>query len=425
MALRQEFAGLTVRSNPNHAVSDQAIRLTRETLAISGVLEAEVRDCKLIALGVTQAGRVQVQNCSIAYTEPDKLVDELTFKNCSIGSLQECTGIDRMRLSNCNLEQPARLFGRDVAIDRCTFRGELSAGDFASGVVVDGPNPTRRMSIVSSRFLGRNDPTGLPLGGRIWTRIPVDGRVVQIKAGNAIEVLAGSDQFGSFVSRLEEGWPLKVSGKTGYRFGQCVRIEGKADGGLVLGYTMSGALEIGDTLLIPAIRHLEVRDCEFERSRDDWPDTPFLDWQETVAGSRLLRMKLRSDFASRPAWLPGMPIRIDCSVEKAYAGPDKGCYLSIEAEDPARTAFALTIDLSVVGKHHAGAEGSDIKPGDTLLVARQPSLRLPKDLYFEGATAMIVPRPGAVPAVPRGTDEEAAVVMLEIEVVNPFDKAAL
>jgi hypothetical protein len=330
-----------------------------------------------------------------------------------------------MRLSNCTLEQPARLFSRDVAIDRCTFRGELSAGDFASGIVIDGPNPTRRMAIATSRFLGRSDPTGLPLGGRIWARIPVDGRVVQIMKGNVIEVLAGSDQLGSLVSRLEEGWPLKVSGKSGYRFGKCVRIEGKADGGLILGYTMSGALEIGDTLLIPAIRHLEVRNCQFESAGVDWPDAPFLDWQDTVAGSRLLRMKMRSDFASRPAWLPGMPIRIDCSVERAYSGPDKGCFLSIEADDPGGAAFSLTIDLAVAGKRHAGAEGSDIKPGDRLLVARQPSSRLPKDVYFEGATAMIVPRPGAVPAVPMGTDMEAAVIVLEIEVANPFDKAAL
>ena len=55
LAEEQSFTGLTVISNPNHAVRDPTDKVTVEVFAITGVLNATVRNCNLIALGVSQA----------------------------------------------------------------------------------------------------------------------------------------------------------------------------------------------------------------------------------------------------------------------------------------------------------------------------------------------------------------------------------
>ncbi len=420
-SLQQEFAGLTVRSNPNHAEKNPAIKSTRETLSICGVLQTSVKDCSLIALGVTQAGSVSVERCSIGYTEPDKIVGDLLFADCSIGTLTECTGIDRLKLSGCTLQSAARMFARDVEVERCTFRGEMEAGDYASGIVIDGPNPTRRLSIRQSSFAGRNDPTGLPLGGRIWTSIPVDGDNVRI-AGDGVLVVGQSAEFGSLVSRLEEGWPLKVDGRAGYRFGLCEAIEGRSDGNLSLRLRLRGSLEIGDTLLIPALKSLSVKNCEFKNSRANYGDPPFLDWQDEVIDSGILRLNLTSDFKPRPAWLPGRPKRIGCSVKRVYSGPDEGCWLTIQDSDPRQTLFSLAIDLKAAGQRSVDIEARRLMATDRLLVEGDPQARLSGHSYIDGATAFVVPRPGAAPALPAGSDAEQALFSLEIEVENPFDR---
>jgi hypothetical protein len=420
-SLQQEFAGLTVRSNPNHAEKDPAVKRTRETLSICGALQASVKDCSLIALGVTQAGSVVVERCSIGYTEPDKIVGDLSFADCSIGTLTECTGIDRLTLTACTLQSPARMFARDVSVERCTFRGEMEADDYASGIVIDGPNPTRRLSILQSRFVGRNDPTGLPLGGRIWAPIPIDGNIVRI-AGAGVLVSGQSAEFGSLVSRLEEGWPLKVNGRAGHRFGLCEGIEGRPDGNLSLRLRLSGPLENGDTLFIPALKSLSVRNCKFQNSRVDYGDPPFLDWEDEVMASRILRLDLVSSFKSRPAWVPGRPKRIGCSVKRVYTGPDEGCWLTIQDSDPRQTLFSLAIDLKVAGQRSVDIGASRLMATDRLLVDGDPKARLPGQSFIDGANALIVPRPGAVPALPAGSDAEQALFSLEIEVENPFDR---
>ncbi len=112
LALEQRFAGLTVRSNPNHAVRDPDTRATREVLGITGTLSAEVRDCTLIALGVSQAG--EVTGSSFGHTEPDKLVDSMTLRGCRIGAVRECTGVNRLVLQGCTVAGTAQMLARDV-----------------------------------------------------------------------------------------------------------------------------------------------------------------------------------------------------------------------------------------------------------------------------------------------------------------------
>ena len=202
----------------------------------------------------------------------------------------------------------------------------------------------------------------------------------------------------------------------------CEGIEGRPDGNLFLRLRLSGPLETGDTLFIPALKSLSVRNCEFQDSRVDYGDPPFLDWEDEVMASRILRLDLVSSFKPRPAWLPGRPKRIGCSVKRVYTGPDEGCWLTIQDSDPRQTLFSLTIDLKVAGQRSVDIGARRLMATDRLLIDGDPKARLPGQSFIDGATALIVPRPGAVPALPAGSDAEQALFSLEIEVENPFDR---
>jgi hypothetical protein len=418
-AVRQSFLGLTVHSNPNHAVRDAEVKVTRETLTISGALEGLVRDCTLIAFGVSQVGKVQVQDSSIAYTEPDKIIDQLTFDNCTIGSLQECTGVNCLTLRKCTIDTTARIFCREAVVDDCTLLGAVKAGEFGSGITIDGPNPTRRMSVANSRFFGRNDPTGLPLGGQVWTHFAIDGDVIGLLDGNHLRITAGSEQFGDLVARLEEDWPVEVTGRTGYRFGSCVEIRGHARS-VNLGFTLSGPMEAGDVLLVPSLASLTVKNCQFTNLRRDYPGTPFLTWESEVENSQVLRLGWKSDFASRPAWLPGYPRRISCLVTRAYSGPAEACFLVIRDDHAESQAFELSVDLRTAGQREVTQSGSILKAGDRMQFMGGTGPGLSDTRFIPAASALIVPRLGAVPAPAAGLDVEQARILLEIEVENPF-----
>jgi hypothetical protein len=419
LAIRQSFLGLTVHSNPNHAVRDAEVKATRETLTICGALEGLVRDCTLIAFGVSQVERVQVQDSSIAYTEPDKIIDQLTFDNCTIGSIQECTGVNRLTLRNCTIHTTARIFAREAVVDGCTLLGAVAAGEFGSGITIDGPNPTRRMSIINSRFFGRNDRTGLPLGGQAWARFAIDGHTVRLLGGYHLEITAGSAQFGDLVARLEEGWPVEITGRTGYRFGSCLEIQGQSQN-VTLGFTLSGPMEAGDVLLVPSLASLKVKNCQFTNLRREYPGTPFLTWESEVEDSRVRRLGLKSTFASRPVWLPGYPRRISCLVSRAYSGPAEACFLVIRDDNAESQAFELSIDLKMAGQREVTQFGSKLKASDRLQTMSGTGPALSDTSFIPAVSALIVPRLGAVPAPAAGSDAEQARIYLEIEVENPF-----
>ncbi len=420
-AIRQSFLGLTVRSNPNHRVRDPEVKVTREVLAISGTLEGIVRDCSLIAFGVTQAANVLVQDSSIVYTEPDKLIDQLTFQNCRIRSLSECTGVNRMILRNCEIETPAQIFSREAFVDGCSFAGPLGAGEYESGIAIDGPNPTRHMSVTGSRFFGRNDPTGLPFGGQVWADFKIDNHFIKPLDGYHLWIAAGSEQFGALVALLEQGMPVQITGRDGYRFGSCLEIRGEAKG-VVLGFRISGPFKTGDVLRTPRLTRLVVRNCQFSNLRLSYPDAPLLTWEREVEDSRTLRLALRSNFASRPAWLPGYPRRIACLVTKPYSGPDQSCFLTLQEDQAGVEALNLSIDLKVAGHREITRAEMALKQGDRPDGLGKAENPLSAYRFIPAVSALIVPRPGAVPAPAAGSAADQANLQLEIEVDNPFSR---
>ncbi|WP_225771454.1 hypothetical protein [Inquilinus sp. Marseille-Q2685] len=417
LALSQRFLGLTVASNPRHAVRDAGIRTTRETLNINGTMQAVVEDCDLIAFGVSQVGDVQVRNCSFAYTEPDKLIDRLSFEGCTIGSLQQCTGVNHLTLRNCTIEGDAQILAREAVVDGCTFPGPASPGEDRRGINLEGPNPTRRMTVTGCRFFGRGDPTGHALRGPVWIEAAIDGRDVRLRDGNRLHVAYGSQAYSTLVDLLEEGWPIRIEGPDGPQFGRCSEIADAGDGA-VIGVSVPGRLRPGARLSIPRLLSLSVTGCRSTGLPGTRPDPPDLTWEDEIDHSRRLRMVLRSTVASRPAWLPGYLTAFRCIVLRPYTGPSPGCFLTLREEGP--EPFELNIDLTQAGTREVTGTGLRLNPNDGFTIGGRPARQLPDLRYVRAAWALIVTEPGAVPAPALGSEAEQAVLRLEVEVEPPF-----
>ena len=419
LALCQRFLGLTVAPNPNHAVRDAGIRSTREALTISGTLRAVVEDCELIALGVTQAEDVQIRNCSIGYTEPDKLIDRLSFEGCTIGSLQQCTGVNHMTLRNCTVEGDAQILAREVVVDSCSFPGPATPGEDRRGINLEGPNPTRRMTVTGCRFFGRGDPTGHALRGPVWIEVATDDREIRLLDDHRLHLAYGATAYATLVDLLEEGWPIRLDGAEGTRFGRCSEIVDAGDGAII-GVSVPGGLRPGDRLAIPRLLSLLVTGCRATGLPDDRPDPPDLTWEDEVLHSRRLRVTLPSSFAIRPVWIPGYPIAIRCTVIRPYTGPSPGCFLTWREAGPDSAPTELNIDLTQVGPRELTTRSVALDAGDTFTIAGQPAQQLTALRYVPRASALIVTEPGAIPAPAAGTEAEQAILRLELEVEPPF-----
>ena len=276
LALEQRFAGLTVRSNPNHAVRDPDTRTTREVLGIAGTLSAAVQDCTLIALGVSQAGDVTVTGSSFDYTEPDKLVDSLTLRGCQIGAVRECTGVNRLVLQGCTVAATAHMLARDVTVKDCTFTRSVALGRVIPAISLNGPTPTRRMSISSCRFQGADDGVHPPVQGETWVRTQVDGKAMRLLGDGRLSVAPGPE-LASLVAVLSVGWPVQAAGTGSPRNGRCTDIAGQG-AGAVFAFTPDLRLQPGDTLAIPRLLSLTVRDCAVPHAFTESPDVPELSW---------------------------------------------------------------------------------------------------------------------------------------------------
>lgn len=406
LAVSQQFLGLTFLSNPNHAVRDAGVRRTREVLGLSGALEATVRDCTLIALGVTQCGDVTVAGCSMEYTEPDKLVDRLTFQGCRIGEIRECTGVGHLVLEGCTVQGPAQLLARDVTVRDCTFPAS------GRGLILDGPVPTRRMAVMGSRF------GGAAMEGTVWTRLPIDGRSLRLAGENQVEAAAGSPALATLAARLEIGWPVMAQGPDGPRFGPqfgwCTDITGQG-AGAVFAFAFAAPLRRGDVLAFPRLLSLDVRGCRAMRQPAAWPDPPLLTWEDQVTASSRVVLLMRSDSAVCPAWVAGYAMRLRCTVARPYRGSGPACLLRLREEGP--DGVELSVDLRQPGVRDVDPDRAMLLPGDRFMVAGKDAQHLPGRRYIGRAVAEIVSGPAA------GSPDDQAEFVLDLTIGSPFADA--
>jgi hypothetical protein len=122
-------------------------------------------------------------------------------------------------------------------------------------------------------------------------------------------------------------------------------------------------------LAIPRLLSLSVQDCRFAYPFAERPDVPELTWGTEVTRSRSMRLALRFDLASRPAWPAGYARRIRCLVVRPYAGRDDWLLsLKETAELPDR--LELLINLKLSGEREVTAFGVRLRQGDSLRIGR-------------------------------------------------------
>ena len=275
-ALQHIFLGLTALSNPNHTDRNPDSRATKEAFGLYGVLDATVRDCTLIALGVSQAGRVSVEHCDIAYTEPDKIVDEVLFDRCVIGQLRQCTGVNRVVARDTTFLQNAQFLSREAIVERCTFPG-LATGSRYGGIDLRGPWPTRFMRVAECRFLGDGNPDHGAFAGEVWTDVPLDGVRMAVLAHDRFGARAGTDEFNQLLCILEEDFPLRVLDHQGDWPARCIAIRGGV-GRIEVSIDCQRPLHGATALRIPRLDRLVVTGCDFRNVRQTPISVPSLRW---------------------------------------------------------------------------------------------------------------------------------------------------
>lgn len=354
LAERQVFEGLRCLENPHHSEPDPGARRTLESFTVSGCLEAFVRDCDLIALGMTQCGAVHVARSAIVYCEPDKLISRATFENCRIDSLQQATGVDRLVLRDCVLGSDAQMLARDVVATGCDFPGDAATPERFFGVNLEGPTPTRRMLVSRCRFRPRRPQETRAFRGSVWIEVPVDGRDVVPTTGGILRARSGAPARAALLDVLSEGWPALARRRDGtLEPGRCVAIRGAGDDAEIA-FDFADGLAFGDVLRIPRLLSLRVEDCDFGAAVAERPDPPRLDWLGSVAGSRTLRTRLRSDDMTSVAWPPGWPVSLRVRVTRPWRGEGRWVL------ETRRRGGALlaAVDLGVAGETRLGAGGT-------------------------------------------------------------------
>ncbi len=279
LAVTQVFAGLTVLSNPRHARLDPVVKETLEVFNVAGVIDASLRDCRFIALGVSQADTVTVENCRIGYTEPDKVLNRLVFDRCRIRSLQQCTGVENLVLRRCVLEETAQMLAREVDAEGCDFLGASHPAGSGRAINLVGTAPTRTMRLVRNRFFGGGRARETALGGEIWETFVIHGQDVRTD-GLSLFVRGTTTAYRNVVELVEDGTVLRISGAAGNdRTVRCTGLHGVADG-LILDLEEGAQVSDGDTVSIPRLNRLLMRENTFSAIGTQRPDPPKLVWEE-------------------------------------------------------------------------------------------------------------------------------------------------
>lgn len=342
-------------------------------------------------------------------------MDRLAFRDCTIGEVRECTGVNQLALHGCTIGVTAQLLARDVTVEACTFTRQTAPGRALRAIELEGlPVPTRRMSVTACRFFGTDDGVNPPIGGDIWVKIPIDGHAVRLCDDGRVEALQGP-AFAKLAAVLSVGWPVMAAGAGPPRFGWCSDIAA-CGSGVVFAFTIPLGLRPGDTLAVPRLLSLTVQGCAVPYAFTGYPGAPDLTWGNEVVRSRPLRLALRSDMAPRPAWLPGFPRRVRCTVIQPYTGPQEGCFLALR-EQP--EGLEAVFDLRTPGVREVDTAGAWLMQDDSFGIGGAPVGCLPAARYV-GAAALILPRSGAAPAPAAGTAAEQAAFILEIEVDSAF-----
>lgn len=396
---RQVFEGLRCLENPNHSEPDAGARRTLESFTVSGCLDVVIRDCDLIALGMTQCGSVHVTRSAIVYSEPDKLISRVTFEGCRIDSLQQGTGVDRLVLRDCVLGSDAQLLAREVEATGCDFPGDAPTPERNFGINLEGPTPTRRMLVSRCRFRQRRPGQTTAFRGSVWIEVAIDGHDVVPAGRGRLRARSRTASRAALLDVLSRGWPVVALMRNREREpGRCLSIMGIGDDAEI-STDLRNVLHVGDVLRIPRLLSLRVEDCDLGGAGRDWPDPPRLDWQGVVVGSRIVRLALRSDETNPLVWPAGWPVSLRVRVVRPAGRPGE-CVLETRRQDGTLLA---AVDVGFMGESRfGGAEGEEAFADvglatdiETAFVWRAGNARHPAD-QAEAFVEIVVDPPFAI-----------------------------
>lgn len=420
-AHRQTLLGVTLLTSP-HITDDNA-----HYLLAQGVFSFAARDCQFDSFVASVGHEFIVDNCAMAYSEPDKLVSTLAFSNCRIGELTQATGVDKLNAINCSFMTKAQAQARSVAFQGCTFAGACQPGEYQRGIDLVGFAPVRSVSISDSLFYGKGGPTdtaigpiGTPSNGltAVTLEAPIQHRGRQNllipKTDKRARTLLQSLDVGTCVwFGTQLNGELMCDGRYGW-------VEGiKAVGDDVLfELFLSAPVTAKDVLIVARTQRLRSVGNVYENLSTQVPVCCSSTFEEAVVNSERYTFRLRSDFAVAVRSVSGYLRSVYFDVLKPYTGPDENANLRVELLYPAVPSFLQSVDLRQVGRR--GVDGHAVV-GATPLDALSP---LSAEQFVWSVRFSHSASPNGRSVLPAGDVFEEAECLVTVVTANPFQLGA-
>jgi hypothetical protein len=360
----QRLVGLTVAANPH------ARGRVYNTLQVQAVYETRIESCQLIGLAAGVGHSCDVQDCSIEFVEPDKLLDRLTLTGCRIGRISQATGVEHVRLHRCRVASASDIQARQVEIEESELHGAEEA-DGTFGLSLDGFTPTRQLTIRNSTFFGRGDrQPGGACGPNRQIQVLLDPAIVIDERG--ILIRRGDPRATTLVSGVEPGSPIFAGGE----FAGTVFCDGRAgrvgtiavEGDFVrINLDFAARLRHDDTLFAFRTNEIVGTGNRFVNTRSIAPLSASTTWEQQVEHSRIFRFAFQSDaFDQTILQFPGFLEQVVLEVVTAAAPASSGARLILDARTPSYRSLACTFDLTAPGRREVsprraiGALGRDL-----------------------------------------------------------------
>lgn len=420
-ALQQTFLGIKVLRNPN--LSDDPVQY----LLAQGVYSFTARDCELISFVPSLGHDFRVENSSVVFCEPDKIVNSVSFENCRIDTLTQATGVNLLTVRSSTISTKANVQARVVSFDSCEFGGATKAGDYKCGIDLVGFAPTKSISVVNSIFFGKKNPTDTavaPTGtpANAFTSVPLSSPIA-IMENKTVAVPLADKRMIPLLRVVDIGDIVLVGTQDGSdvssdgRFGRLRDV--RSDSLMAyLDIDFSRPVTAHDHLIIPRVRKLICKGNTYININSTAPITYNSTIEHNVINSEHFKFLYSSDFDTRIVSLWGRVRKISINVTQPYTHFGRELFLHIKRHRPTGSSSIQIVNLAEPGYREVGYK--DIfgaRSGDLL-----QSVWLDEfvwSIHLSHAEA-----PSGRTVLPKGAVDQLAVYTICFETENPFEAYA-
>lgn len=289
LGIRHRYEGFTTLPSPYaRAPAGSWDQLVRSWIQASGVLDTEFVDCDLCGLSPGEGLSVTVRNCTVQYSEPDKLLDRLRFEKCTLTKITSCAGVHEASFVDTTFKQPALIWAMRQRYESCRFEG-ASGGQ--AGLVPFGPQAIEAITAVDCTFTGAGDPDKSAVASLEPLPRFTIGREVTLEDG-ALRVALPADPGEEeapgivMVNGVRPGSTMTIKGEPG----ASVRVEAiRGDTRFaIFEVTASRPLRAGDVLEIRRLERITVVDPTLENVGQGPIGAIAVDWNGQQRGALTL-----------------------------------------------------------------------------------------------------------------------------------------